>query len=180
MKSMNQAAVLATLPAGVVAIRAASPASAVDRSQTTVLHAEHLYTRDWVPVNIAVALHWHIRDAQKAVAGALARSNVKDATQSSLREVVGSIMIGALLVEHAMVELSLCKRMTSAVAGLGIEVHSCRIRHVAVPPDVRESGVTRVLEQLGEVLHRHRVIRRWGLERGETVLIENPPHRPER
>lgn len=154
----------ATGPVGFVSARAPSRDAASEGS-TTVLHAEHLHTRDWVPVNVVVALHWHFRDVQRAaVAVALSRSNVKSVTQASLAEVVGSTMLSALLVEHSMVELRLCNRMASALAGLGIGLRSCRIRDVAVPPDVQDSGVARVLEQLAQVRHRERVIRLWGLQ----------------
>ena len=154
----------ATGPAGFVSVRAPSPDPASERPQTTVVHSEHLYTRDWVPVNVVVALHWLIRDVQKASAAvALDRSTVKSVTQASLGEVVSSTMLGALLVEHAIVELKLCRRMASALTRLGIEIRSCRIRDVAVPPDVRDSGVGRVLEQLDQVVHRHRITRLWGI-----------------
>lgn len=147
---------------GFVSTRAASSDAAAEGKQTTVLHAEQLYTLDGVPVNVVVALHWSIRDAQKAALAASTRSSIKGVIHAVLCEVVSSTMLGALLTERALVELRLCNRLTGALAGCGIAVRSCRIRDVGVPPGVRDSGVGRVLEQLDQIVHRHRIIRRWG------------------
>ena len=145
---------------GFAPLRVPGRRAANEGEQITALHAEHLYTRDWVPVNVVVTLHWSIRDLQKAAAvAALAQSNVRSASQASLSEVVGATMLGELLVEHVMVEPRLCRRMTGALADLGIELHACRIRDVSVPPAVRDAGVGRVLEQLDEALSHHRLMR---------------------
>lgn len=137
-----------------------SPAPTSDGNQTTVLHAENLYTRDGVPVNVVVALHWHIRDgAATAVAVARARLSVKGVVQASLGDVVGSTMFGALLAERRVVERHICIRLAGALADLGIATRSCRIRVVAVPSVVQDSGAVWVLEELKQMLLGHRVTR---------------------
>jgi hypothetical protein len=122
------------------AIRAPDHDVASTANQTTVLHAKHLHTLDAAAVNVVVALHWHIRDPHHAAAVAVARSGVKSLAQASLDGVVSSTPLATLQLEHAMVELKLCNRMTVALAGLGIDVLSCRIRDVAARRDDRGGG----------------------------------------
>jgi regulator of protease activity HflC (stomatin/prohibitin superfamily) len=137
-----------------------SPDATNEPNRTTVLRAEHLHTQDRVPVDVVVALQWHIRDAQRAaMAAAHARSSVKGVTQASLGDVIGSTMFGALLAERREVEQQLCGDMTAALADLGVEIRSCRISDVAIPSEVRDSDVVRMLEELAQILLRHRAIR---------------------
>jgi regulator of protease activity HflC (stomatin/prohibitin superfamily) len=140
------------------------PEAPEGRSQTTVWHGEQLYTHDWVPVNAAVVIHWHVGDLPEA---ALAmhgdtRSNVKSVTQAALADVVGSTMFAALLADRPGVEIHLRSRMTTALAGSGIAIDACRIRGMAISPEIQDADVLRVLEELGRITLEHRSVQGTG------------------
>ncbi len=71
------------------------------RIQTTGFNAEQALTRDTVPVNVDAIIFWHVHDAEKA---ALAITNYREAidrvAQTSLREMIGSSMLAALLSDR--------------------------------------------------------------------------------
>jgi len=81
-----------------------------ERIQTTAFNAEQALTRDTVPVNVDAVIFWHVHDAQKA---ALAITNFQQAidrvAQTSLREMIGSSMLAALLSERKQADLQLCE-----------------------------------------------------------------------
>ena len=68
------------------------------RIQTTAFNAEQALTKDTVPVNVDAIIFWHVYDAEKA---ALAITDYRQAidrvAQTSLREMIGSSMLAALL-----------------------------------------------------------------------------------
>jgi len=72
-----------------------------ERIQTTAFTAEQALTKDTVPVNVDAIIFWHVHDAQKA---ALNITNYREAidrvAQTSLREMIGSSMLAALLSER--------------------------------------------------------------------------------
>ena len=72
-----------------------------ERIQTTAFNAEQALTRDTVPVNVDAIIFWHVHDAEKA---ALAITNYREAidrvAQTSLREMIGSSMLAALLSDR--------------------------------------------------------------------------------
>ena len=71
------------------------------RIQTTAFNAEQALTRDTVPVNVDAIIFWHVEDAEKA---ALAITHYREAidrvAQTSLREMIGSSMLTALLSDR--------------------------------------------------------------------------------
>ena len=72
-----------------------------ERIQTTAFNAEQALTKDTVPVNVDAIIFWHVHDARKA---ALEIANYRQAidrvAQTSLREVIGSSMLAALLSDR--------------------------------------------------------------------------------
>ena len=72
-----------------------------ERIQTTAFSAEAALTKDTVPVNVDTIIFWFVHDAQKA---ALNITNYREAidrvSQTSLREMIGSSMLSALLSER--------------------------------------------------------------------------------
>ena len=72
-----------------------------ERIQTTAFSAEEALTKDTVPVNVDAIIFWFVHDAQKA---ALNITNYREAidrvAQTSLREMIGSSMLSALLSER--------------------------------------------------------------------------------
>jgi Membrane protease subunits, stomatin/prohibitin homologs len=72
-----------------------------ERIQTTAFNAEQALTKDTVPVNVDAIIFWHVHDARKA---ALEITNYRQAidrvSQTSLREMIGSSMLSALLSDR--------------------------------------------------------------------------------
>jgi hypothetical protein len=72
-----------------------------ERIQTTAFNAEQALTKDTVPVNVDAIIFWHVHDAEKA---ALKITNYRQAidrvAQTSLREMIGSSMLAALLSDR--------------------------------------------------------------------------------
>ena len=72
-----------------------------ERIQMTAFNAERALTKDTVPVNVDAIIFWHVHDARKA---ALEITNYRQAidrvSQTSLREMIGSSMLSALLSDR--------------------------------------------------------------------------------
>ena len=104
------------------------------RIQTTAFNAEQALTRDTVPVNVDAIIFWHVHDAEKA---ALAITNYREAidrvAQTSLREMIGSSMLGALLSERKEADEQLKVAIGQKTAPWGVSVTSVEIRDVAIP-----------------------------------------------
>jgi regulator of protease activity HflC (stomatin/prohibitin superfamily) len=105
-----------------------------ERIQTTAFNAEQALTRDTVPVNVDAIIFWHVHDAEKA---ALAITNYREAidrvAQTSLREMIGSSMLAALLSDRKEADEQLKIEIGQKTAPWGISVSSVEIRDVAIP-----------------------------------------------
>src|ERR1700733_2257316 len=104
------------------------------RIQTTAFNAEQALTKDTVPVNVDAIIFWHVHDAEKA---ALAITNYREAidrvAQTSLREMIGSSMLAALLSDRKEADEQLKTEIGQKTAPWGISVSSVEIRDVAIP-----------------------------------------------
>src|ERR1700735_1336739 len=104
------------------------------RIQTTAFNAEQALTKDTVPVNVDAIIFWHVQDAEKA---ALAITNYREAidrvAQTSLREMIGSSMLAALLSDRKDADEQLKVEIGQKTAPWGISVTSVEIRDVALP-----------------------------------------------
>jgi regulator of protease activity HflC (stomatin/prohibitin superfamily) len=105
-----------------------------ERIQTTAFNAEQALTRDTVPVNVDAIIFWHVQDAERA---ALAITNYREAidrvAQTSLREMIGSSMLAALLSDRKDADEQLKVEIGQKTAPWGISVTSVEIRDVAIP-----------------------------------------------
>jgi regulator of protease activity HflC (stomatin/prohibitin superfamily) len=105
-----------------------------ERIQTNAFNAEQALTRDTVPVNVDAIIFWHVHDAEKA---ALAITNYREAidrvAQTSLREMIGSSMLAALLSDRKDADERLKLEIGQKTAPWGISVTSVEIRDVAIP-----------------------------------------------
>jgi regulator of protease activity HflC (stomatin/prohibitin superfamily) len=118
-----------------------SIAAIVDcRIQTTAFNAEQALTRDTVPVNVDAIIFWHVEDAEKA---ALAITNYREAidrvAQTSLREMIGSSMLTALLSDRKDADQQLKVEIGAKTAPWGISVSSVEIRDVAIPEALQDA-----------------------------------------
>ena len=111
-----------------------------ERIQTTGFNAEQALTRDTVPVNVDAIVFWHVHDAQSA---ALNITNYREAiervAQTSLREMIGSSMLSALLAERKAADEVLRTEIARKTADRGISVNSVEIRDVAIPVALQDA-----------------------------------------
>jgi regulator of protease activity HflC (stomatin/prohibitin superfamily) len=110
------------------------------RIQTTAFNAEQALTKDTVPVNVDAIIFWHVQDAEKA---ALAITNYREAidrvAQTSLREMIGSSMLAALLSDRKEADEQLKLEIGQKTAPWGISVTSVEIRDVAIPVALQDA-----------------------------------------
>jgi regulator of protease activity HflC (stomatin/prohibitin superfamily) len=111
-----------------------------ERIQTTAFTAEEALTKDTVPVNVDAIIFWFVHDAQKA---ALNITNYREAidrvAQTSLREMIGSSMLSALLSERTAADELLRTEIGRKTVDWGISVRSVEIRDVAIPVALQDA-----------------------------------------
>jgi len=111
-----------------------------ERIQTTAFNAEQALTRDTVPVNVDAVIFWHVHDAQKA---ALAITDYRQAidrvAQTSLREMIGSSLLAALLSDRRNADQLLCAEIGRKTVEWGVTVRSVEIRDVAIPVALQDA-----------------------------------------
>ena len=111
-----------------------------ERIQTTAFNAEQALTRDTVPVNVDAIIFWHVHDARKA---ALEITNYREAidrvAQTSLREMIGSSMLSALLSDRKAADDHLREVIGQKTADWGVTVRSVEIRDVAIPVALQDA-----------------------------------------
>lgn len=97
-------------------------------------------TKDTVPVNVDAIIFWHVHDAQKA---ALAITDYQLAidrvAQTSLREMIGSSLLAALLSDLRAVDQKLCEHIGCKTIDWGVTVSSVEIRDVAIPITLQDA-----------------------------------------
>ena len=72
-----------------------------ERIQTTAFNAEQALTRDTVPVNVDAIIFWRVHDARAAALEITDyRTAIDRVAQTSLREMIGSSMLSALLSDR--------------------------------------------------------------------------------
>jgi regulator of protease activity HflC (stomatin/prohibitin superfamily) len=111
-----------------------------ERIQTTAFNAEQALTKDTVPVNVDAIIFWHVNDAEKA---ALAITDylaaIDRVAQTSLREMIGSSMLAALLSDRKEADEQLKQEIGAKTAPWGISVSSVEIRDVAIPVALQDA-----------------------------------------
>ena len=110
------------------------------RIQTTAFNAEQALTRDTVPVNVDAIIFWQVRDAEKA---ALVITDYRQAidrvAQTSLREMIGSSMLSALLSDRKNADQKLRAEIAEKTEHWGVSVNSVEIRDVAIPVALQDA-----------------------------------------
>ncbi|HEV2575374.1 MAG TPA: slipin family protein [Beijerinckiaceae bacterium] len=111
-----------------------------ERIQTTAFSAEAALTKDTVPVNVDAIIFWFVHNAQNA---ALNITNYREAidrvAQTSLREMIGSSMLSALLSERTAADAFLRDEIGRKTTDWGISVKSVEIRDVAIPVALQDA-----------------------------------------
>jgi regulator of protease activity HflC (stomatin/prohibitin superfamily) len=111
-----------------------------ERIQTTAFSAEEALTKDTVPVNVDAIIFWFVHDAQKAALNITDyRQAIDRVAQTSLREMIGSSMLSALLSERTAADELLRSEIARKTADWGISVKSVEIRDVAIPVALQDA-----------------------------------------
>jgi regulator of protease activity HflC (stomatin/prohibitin superfamily) len=110
------------------------------RIQTIEFNAEQALTRDTVPTNIDAILFWQVHDPERA---ALEISDYRQAilrvAQTSLREMIGSSPLSALLSERKAADQQLKEEIGRKTAEWGVSAVSVEIRDVAIPAQLQDA-----------------------------------------
>ena len=111
-----------------------------ERIQTTQFNAEQALTRDTVPVNVDAVIFWHVHDAQSAALNITDyRSAIDRVAQTSLREMIGSSHLSALLSERKEADEVLRAEIARKTSDWGISVNAVEIRDVAIPVGLQDA-----------------------------------------
>ena len=111
-----------------------------ERIQTTAFNAEQALTRDTVPVNVDAIIFWHVHDARAAALEITDyRTAIDRVAQTSLREMIGSSMLSALLSELKSADERLRKEIGHKTEIWGISVSAVEIRDVSIPEALQDA-----------------------------------------
>jgi regulator of protease activity HflC (stomatin/prohibitin superfamily) len=111
-----------------------------ERIQTTAFNAEQALTRDTVPVNVDAIVFWRVSDAQKAALEITDyRQAIDRVAQTSLREMIGSSMLSALLSDRRLADQKLRDEIAEKTGHWGVQVNSVEIRDVAIPVALQDA-----------------------------------------
>ena len=110
------------------------------RIQTTAFNAEQALTRDTVPVNVDAIIFWQVHDAEKAALEITDyRQAIDRVAQTSLREMIGSSMLSALLSDRRNADQKLRQEIADKTGHWGVSVNSVEIRDVAIPVALQDA-----------------------------------------
>jgi regulator of protease activity HflC (stomatin/prohibitin superfamily) len=125
---------------GIIPILDSITAVIDERIQTTQFNAESALTRDTVPVNVDAVIFWHVHDAQRAALNITDyRQAIDRVAQTSLREMIGSSLLSALLSERKAADEVLRTEIARKTSDWGISVNSVEIRDVAIPVALQDA-----------------------------------------
>jgi regulator of protease activity HflC (stomatin/prohibitin superfamily) len=111
-----------------------------ERIQTTEFNAEEALTKDAVPANIDAILFWQVHDAQRAALEITDyRSAIVRVAQTSLREMIGSSPLSALLSDRKTADEQLRNEIGRKTADWGVSAVSVEIRDVTIPPELQDA-----------------------------------------
>jgi len=118
-----------------------SVAAVIDeRIQTTAFNAEQALTRDTVPVNVDAIIFWQVHDAEKAALKITDyRQAIDRVAQTSLREMIGSSMLVALLSDRKTADERLRDEIGRKTEEWGVSVTAVEIRDVAIPVALQDA-----------------------------------------
>ena len=111
-----------------------------ERIQVTAFNAEQALTRDTVPVNVDAIVFWHVHDARAAALEITDyRMAIGRVAQTSLREMIGSSMLAALLSDRKTADERLRNEIAEKTRAWGISVSAVEIRDVAIPEALQDA-----------------------------------------
>ena len=111
-----------------------------ERIQTTAFNAEQALTKDTVPVNVDAIIFWNVVDARMAALEITDyRMAIDRVAQTSLREMIGSSMLSALLSDRQTADARLSTTIGEKTKAWGVQVRSVEIRDVAIPEALQDA-----------------------------------------
>ena len=111
-----------------------------ERIQTTAFNAEQALTKDTVPVNVDAIIFWNVHDARQAALEITDyRTAIDRVAQTSLREMIGSSMLAALLSDRRAADERLRDEIGAKTRAWGVTVMSVEIRDVAIPEALQDA-----------------------------------------
>ncbi len=110
------------------------------RVMVSPFSAEKTLTRDTVPVDVDAVLFWAVWDAEKAALEVEDyRSAITWASQTALREGIGSLALADILVGRAKMDADLQKIIDERTTPWGVSVQSVEIRDVIIPQELQDA-----------------------------------------
>ena len=110
------------------------------RVMVSPFSAEKTLTKDTVPVDVDAVLFWMVWDAEKAALEVENyRAAITWASQTALREVIGSLNLADILVGRAKMDSELQKIIDERTTPWGITVQSVEIRDIVIPQDLEDA-----------------------------------------
>jgi uncharacterized membrane protein YqiK len=110
------------------------------RVMVSPFSAEKTLTKDTVPVDVDAVLFWVVWDAEKAALEVEDyRMAITWASQTALREVIGSLDLADILIGRAKMDKELQKIIDQRTTPWGISVQSVEIRDIVIPQDLEDT-----------------------------------------
>ena len=111
-----------------------------ERIQTTAFNAEQALTRDTVPVNVDAIIFWRVHDAESAALKITDyRMAIDRVAQTTLREMIGSSLLSALLSDLKSADERLRDAIGEKTSVWGVTVSSVELRDVAIPEALQDA-----------------------------------------
>jgi regulator of protease activity HflC (stomatin/prohibitin superfamily) len=110
------------------------------RVQTSTFTAEETLTKDTVPVDVDAVLFWIAWDAKKAaIEVASYRDAIGWASQTALRDIIGTTDLADLLSNRQSVDEKLQQTIDARTTPWGITVQSVEIRDIKIPENLQDA-----------------------------------------
>lgn len=110
------------------------------RVMVSPFSAEKTLTKDTVPVDVDAVLFWVVWDAEKAALEVEDyRTAITWASQTALREVIGSLDLADILIGRAKMDADLQKIIDQRTTPWGISVQSVEIRDIVIPQELEDA-----------------------------------------
>lgn len=110
------------------------------RVMVSPFSAEKTLTKDTVPVDVDAVLFWVVWDAEKAALEVEEyRAAITWASQTALREVIGSLNLADILVGRAKMDEELQRIIDQRTTPWGVSVQSVEIRDIVIPQELEDA-----------------------------------------
>jgi regulator of protease activity HflC (stomatin/prohibitin superfamily) len=110
------------------------------RVRTSTFTAEQTLTKDTVPVDVDAVLFWTVWDPKKAALEVTSyRQAIEWASQTALRDIIGTTKLADLLSDRQTVDAALQKAIDERTTPWGVTVSSVEIRDINIPESLQDA-----------------------------------------